>query len=212
MPDDLKDRVLEIVSIAKECPDNLQPLCFELLLRDYLYGRRRPAAPPHAPQQQQAQTPPEQPADQQKDTAAGEKSTGQQDLKAADFHMKARKFIQKYALSMDLLNELFFKEGDEIKPLYEDLKTTRMAETQIRVALLHALLSAIKDGEFVADGEAVRAEVQQRKAYDKANFAANFKNNASLFEGFQSYEKASPLRLSEDGRKELAELIKELAQ
>jgi hypothetical protein len=39
MPDDLKDRVLEIVSIAKECPDNLQPLCFELLLRDYQHAR-----------------------------------------------------------------------------------------------------------------------------------------------------------------------------
>lgn len=46
----------------------------------------------------------------------------------------------------------------------------------------------------------------------KANFAANFKNNASLFEGFESYAKANPLRLSEDGRKELAELIKELAR
>jgi hypothetical protein len=30
----------------------------------------------------------------------------------------------------------------------------------------------MQTGEFVADGEAVRAEVQQRKAYDKANFAA----------------------------------------
>ena len=42
MSDDLKERVLEIVSIAKECPENLQPLCFELLLRDYLEGRQRP--------------------------------------------------------------------------------------------------------------------------------------------------------------------------
>jgi hypothetical protein len=46
MSDDLKERVLEIVSIAKECPENLQPLCFELLLRDYLEGRQRPAAAP----------------------------------------------------------------------------------------------------------------------------------------------------------------------
>lgn len=67
----------------------------------------------------------------------------------------------------------------------------------------------MKTGEFVADGEAVRADVQQRKAYDKANFAANFKNNVSLFDGV---EKGEPLRLSEDGRKELAELIKELAR
>ena len=44
MPDELKDRVLEIVPIVKECPENLQPLCFELLLREYLESKRRPAA------------------------------------------------------------------------------------------------------------------------------------------------------------------------
>jgi hypothetical protein len=32
MADDIKDRVLEIVAIAKECPENLQALCFEVLL------------------------------------------------------------------------------------------------------------------------------------------------------------------------------------
>jgi hypothetical protein len=126
--------------------------------------------------------------------------------------VKVRKFMERHSITLDHLNQLFYKDGGEIKPLYEDLKTTRMAESQIRAALLHALLSAMKSGEFVADGEAVRAEVQQRKAYDKANFAANFKNNASLFEGFESYVKANPIRLSEDGRKELAELIKELAR
>jgi hypothetical protein len=33
---DLKARVLEFASIAKECPDNLQEKCFELLLTDFL--------------------------------------------------------------------------------------------------------------------------------------------------------------------------------
>ncbi len=210
MPDDLKDRVLEIVSIAKECPDNLQPLCFELLLRDYLENRQRPPAEPAQPA-----TPREKPAEElefpgdEKFRAAGEAATGQQDLKAGDLHVKARRFMERYSISLDHLNQLFYKDNGEIKPLYEDLKTTRMAEEQIRSALLHALLSAMTTGEFVADGEAVRTDVQQRKAYDKANFAANFKNNASLFDGV---EKGEPLRLSEDGRKELAELIKELAR
>jgi hypothetical protein len=209
MADDLKERVLEIVSIAKECPENLQPLCFELLLRDYLEGRQRPPAAPPSPPSPPPQA--EQPLVQDS-IAAGETNTGQQDLKAGDLHVKVRKFMERHTITLDHLNQLFYKDGGEIKPLYEDLKTTRMAESQIRAALLHALLSAMKTGEFVAEGEAVRAEVQQRKAYDKANFAANFKNNASLFEGFESYVKANPLRLSEDGRKELAELIKELAR
>ena len=78
--------------------------------------------------------------------------------------------------------------------------------------MLHALLAGMKTGEFVADGEAVRAESKLRKSYDAPNFAATFRNNATLFEGFDTYEKAKPLRLNEDGRKELAELIKEFAR
>jgi len=214
MPDDLKDRVLEIVSIAKECPDNLQPLCFELLLRDYLASRQARSAPPGPPpptREAMAPAEPDFPSDDQF-RPTGETATGQQDLKAGDLHVKVRKFMERHSITLDHLNQLFFKENGEIKPLYEDLKTTRMAESQIRAALLLALLSAMKTGEFAADGEAVRSEVQQRKAYDKTNFAKNFKNSANLFEGFESYEKEAPLRLSEDGRKELAELIKELAR
>jgi hypothetical protein len=211
MADDLRERVLSIVSIVKECPENLQPLCFELLLRDYLESKRRPVAS-ETPQRQPV--PPAAPKDEntEEGVAASETPTGQQDLKAGDLHVKVRKFMERHSITLDHLNQLFYKDDGEIKPLYEDLKTTRMAESQIRAALLHALLSAMRTGEFVADGEVVRTEVQQRKAYDKANFAANFKNNANLFEGFESYVKANPLRLSEDGRKELAELIKELAR
>ncbi len=212
MPDDLKDRVLEIVSIAKECPDNLQPLCFELLLRDYLENRQRPADPamrtpsPAPP----APSTTEPPGDSE--LAAEPAIQGQQDVKTGDLHMKARKFMERHSLSLDQINQLFYKEDGEIKPLYEDLKTTRMAEGQIRITLLHALASGMRTGEFAADGEAVRAESQLRKSYDRANFAANFKNNANLFEGFESYDKTAPLRLSEDGRKELAELVKEFAR
>src|SRR5262245_21301183 len=117
MPDDLKERVLEIVSIVKECPDALQPLCFELLLRDYLVSRRIPAAPP-AP----APTP-----DATSDQPSPRAAAGQQDLRMADLHMKARKFTEKHAITLNQLNSLFYKENGEITPLYDDLKTTRMA-------------------------------------------------------------------------------------
>jgi hypothetical protein len=211
MSDELKGHVLEIVSIATECPDHLQALCFELLLRDYLEGRRRPV-PAEVKQQESEQPPPVRELPVVPDLATNETNTGQQDLKAGDLHVKARKFLEKYSISLDHLNQLFYKENGTIKPLYEDLKTTRMAESQIRAALLQALLSGVTSGEFVAEGEAVRAEVQQRKAYDATNFAKNFRTSANLFEGFESYDKGTPLRLSEDGRKELAELIKELAR
>jgi hypothetical protein len=107
------------------------------------------------------------------------------------------------------LNNLFYKQNEVIEPLYEDVKTTRMAEAQIRVALLIAMKTAIPSGEFEAPVDVIRAECRDRKSYDQANFAANFKNNESLFDGKYGKDTTS-LRLSEDGRKELAQLIKEL--
>lgn len=212
MPDDLKDRVLEIVSIAKECPENLQTLCFELLLRDYLEGKQRPAEAP-APAPSAATSSALPPGDPVLNPHSGDSPlSDQQDLRTVDLHIKARKFTEKFAITLDQINSLFYKDNGDIKSLYEDLKTTRMAEGQIRVTLLHALLAGIRTGEFVADGEAVRAEVQQRKSYDSTNFTKNFKNSANLFDGFESYEKGAQLRLSDDGKKELAELIKELAR
>ena len=53
-------------------------------------------------------------------------------------------------------------------------------------------------------------ECTQRKCYDQNNFSNNFNNNAPLFD-FEKYSKSlTVLRLSEDGRKELSEVIKEL--
>jgi hypothetical protein len=67
------------------------------------------------------------------------------------------------------------------------------------------------DGDFQLNGENVRTECQERKAYDKKNFSANFKNSAGLFVGFDKYDKNSPvLKLTDAGKKRLAETITEL--
>ena len=85
-----------------------------------------------------------------------------------------------------------------------------MSEVQVRVTLLQALLTALSDGEFTAQADNVRTECRDRKALDGTNFAANYKNNGTLFD-FEKYDKdTKALRLSENGRKELAQLIKEL--
>ena len=115
-------------------------------------------------------------------------------------------------MTVDNLNALVYKDDGAFKPLYEDLRTTRMAEGQIRITLLQALIAGMKSGVFEADSEAVRAECGTRKCYDGANFGKNFNNNAALFDGFDKYERGTKLRLSEDGRKEPAEVIKELAK
>ena len=207
--DDLKADVLEIAAIAAACPEALQEKCFELLLQYYLQRRQGPAAPSHevavdaeGESRERGQT---------ESDATPTDDAGQEDIALVDLHVKTRRFLQKYNLSIEDINQIFYKEGSSILPLYDDLRTTRMAETQIRIALLQALRNAIDTGEFEFSGEDVRSECQARKSYDAGNFTANFKNNASLFEGFEKYDRSAPLiRLAEDGRKELAELMREL--
>ena len=128
-----------------------------------------------------------------------------------DVHVKARRFLEKYGRTIAELNQLFYKEGEELMPLYEDLKTTKITESQIRLALLAALKEGIKTGDFVFNGESVRTDCQVRKCYDQANFAATFKRNATLFDGFEAYDSESPkVRLSESGKEFLSGLIVEL--
>lgn len=203
----LKNTVLEIVEIVKECPENLQALCFELLLRHELE-----ALSPTKKQKESTaesgsgtdETPAERIKPIVEDTAKS-----QEDLSETDLHVKVKHFMKKQGVSFEQLNNLYYKEGSAILPLYEDLKTTRMAEAQIRIALLQSLQNAIADGEFQCQVANVRTECNERKCYDGGNFAKNFKNNASLFDG--DYDKSTAsMKLSEDGKKELAEIIKEL--
>jgi hypothetical protein len=184
-----------------------------MLLEHYL--RSAPASPKKPKASETVQTPPpaekESEDDDQTGNSGGGDEKSQRDLVMADLHLKVRKFLDKYGRTVDDLNQIFFKDGDTIGSLYDDLKTTKASETQIRIGLLSALRSAIHDGEFSFSGEDVREECQLRKAYDQTNFSANFKNNSSLFEGFEKYEKALPtIRLSEVGKKRLADLIAEL--
>jgi hypothetical protein len=112
---------------------------------------------------------------------------------------------------LEQLNELFYKENDEYKPLYEDLKTTKTSESQIRIALLLALNKGLATGDFEFSGEAVRKECIARKCYDSGNFTKYFNNAGNLFDGFNGYEKTQDtIRLGEEGKKKLSALIKEL--
>jgi len=205
----LKDKILEIADIAKACPDNLQAICFELLLRDYLG-----TAPPKPAQTSGT-------ADSLKDTPGGvakEKEPtledigkGQEDLADSDLHVKVRHFLKKHDLTLSELSNLFYKQNDQILSLCDDLKTTRLAESQVRIALLRALHRAIQTGDFECTVDEIRAECNDRKCYDKNNFSNNFTNNAQLFDFGKKYNKSvAKMRLSEDGKKELADVIKEL--
>lgn len=214
LSNNLKADVLEIAAIAKECPDGLRDKCFELLLSHYLKQLE--------PENEQLITKESggDSEDEKEDEGHNHTETSSQmsvtpasehDLAIRDVHVKAQRFLAKYGKTIEDLNQIFYKEAGELRPLYEDLKTTKTSESQTRIALLHALLSGINTGEFQFDGEEVRKECQTRKCYDANNFSANFKNNSGLFDGFEKYEKQSPtIRLSEAGRESLAKVISEL--
>jgi hypothetical protein len=202
---DLKEKVHEISEIAKSCPENLQQQCFEILLKHYLEGLR-------STKQKAANT---ETTTEEKthpaDTARDLDSKGRQDdIKDSELHLKAKKFMKDYAVTIAEINGLFYKEGDKILALYDDLKTTKMSESQVRVALLQALSSAIQNGDFVVSIENVRAECEMRKCYDGTNFFKNFKNNAALFDEKTIDGKSKTLKVSASGKKKLGDLVKEL--
>ncbi len=96
-------------------------------------------------------------------------------------------------------------------PLYDDLKSTKMTDSQIRLTLLGALKNALLSGEFKISSEDVRTLCDTHKCYDSGNFAANFKKNKDLFT--EEYKKGiGEIILSPTGKKELVRIAAEIAR
>ncbi len=209
MSDKLKQKIAEFVALAKDCPENLQEECFSLLLDNYLQQTKlKSGSTEEKPKGATADT--QDPGVDKKDESDNRKPQ-QEDIADVDLHVKARQFLKKEGLSVDQINQIFYKEEGNFLPLYDDLKTTKGSESQIRIALLHALLNGMHKGDFEFNGESVREEAQTRKCYDAPNFAAHFKNSKELFEGFTKYNKSNPiLKLSTAGKTKLASVIKDL--
>ena len=219
---DLKEEVNEIVAIVALVPESLKVMCFEMLLKDALAKRHAPPkAPPHAPPA--AEPKPLKPAATAADeTPTGADSTsitapgvqpkvnGGSDIATTDLHMKTRRFLDKYGLTLEHVNNVFYKEDGKYELLITDFGATTMAEGQIRIASMQALQQALVDGEFTTTVEAVREECKIRKCYDSPNFTSNFKKNAGTFD-FGEWNNETELRLSEDGKKALAEVVKTLS-
>lgn len=204
----LKDKVLEIAEIANACPESLRTLCFEMLLRDLLNDWN---STPKPRGEEKGMRERESPAFDPPPKSDPQPSKNQDDISEGDLHIKARNFMKRYGVTMDQLNNLFYKEGDDFKSLYEDLRTTRMAESQIRIALLQSLRNAMIDGEFRASVEDIRQEASARKCYDVNNFTRIFTNYAGMFDFGEKFDKSMTIvKLSEQGRKELYDVIKEL--
>ena len=201
---DIKDKVLEIAEIAKSCPDNLQGICFETILKHFLTG----LAPVPTRLRKNALPPPANGGAGEGGADAEIPPKKQEDIQDTDFHVKVKRFMKKEDVSLEHLNNLFYREGTKILPLFDDLKTTRMSESQIRITLLQCLVNAFASGNFETDVEAIRTECETGKCYDRPNFATILRNNSTLFEKYDRTTKT--VRLSNRGRKELADIIKEL--
>ena len=198
----LRDKVFEAVKIAQECPENLQQICFETLLKIMLSAEKETATKSKKPISDKGKQDPK--------SEIEELSKKQDDLSKSDLHLKVQRFLDKYSLTVENLNQLYYKEGEEILSLYDDLKTTLTSESQVRITLLNCLHSALKTGNFQTTVETVREDTKMRKCYDKNNWANNYNNNAALF-NFDKYSRnVKEIMLSEQGKKNLALLIKEL--
>lgn len=222
---DLKEEIKEIIEIVALVPESLKVMCFEMLLKDALARRHAPPKPPvHPPvppvpepnAPKSAAAPTDESGTESDSTSipapgVQPKVGGGSDITLPDLHMKTKKFMEKGSLTLEHINNVFYKEGDKFELLITDFGATNMAEGQIRIASMQALKNALVDGEFTTTVSAVREECKIRKCYDQANFTANFKKNAGTFDFGEWSKDIADLRLSEDGKKALAEVIKKLS-
>jgi hypothetical protein len=206
----IKEKIIEMAEIAKSCPENLQIVCFETLLKDYLttlatlHEKGQKDLPAGVKKLKENET-------ESKDMKTKIKDESkQEDIKESDLHVKMRKFMEKEGVTTAQINNLFYKEGDRILPLFDNFKTTKMSESQMHVTLLQCLVNALAVGEFQTQPDDVRNECTLRKCYDIANFMANFRNNKALFDSEKIDRKTTSLKLSDAGKKELANVIKGL--
>ncbi|MFY9727396.1 MAG: hypothetical protein WB579_11795 [Bryobacteraceae bacterium] len=193
MDEVLKSEIAEIVSLVRTIPDNLQSRAFEMLLEDFLDSRHREKAP-------KEKTPgPGQDASQGAETSATSGSVGSMSLP-----LRLKAFLKKYELKVEHLDKLFHVEGGVVEPIWSQ-EEVKHSKAQIEITLMEALKHAMEAGEFIFDAENVRSICEGKKAYDRTNFKANFKNNSRLFAAFKD---DYPAALSDEGMRRLAEMVR----
>ena len=212
----LKEHLKEIVDLVELVPEQFKILCFELLLKEAIESSRVPHGRSHKETKKDVSAgvehkDVENDVDQDQAPHGNSQNGSQTEISSNDLHLKTRRFLDRYSISLDRLNELFYKEDGEIKPLVEDYGSTKMAECQIRIALFQALKNGLPNGEFTTTVEAVKAECVDRKTFDGPNWAKTFKRYASFFDFDEFSREVTALRLSEEGKQELASTIQHLS-
>ncbi len=202
MSKDIATKLDEILSLVKKCPESLQEKCFELLFNYYFSN-------PSHQQKKPTDVNNENPSEVQITPIS--ETTGGDEIKLNQIHTKVRAILKNGDLTLDDINNLFYQEDSEFKPLFDDLKSTKMSDSQIRLTLLGSLRNALKNGEFKISVDEVRQLCDTHKCYDSANFATNFKKSKEFFT--EEYKKgATEVSLSPAGKKELVKIASEIAR
>lgn len=193
MYESLKSEIKSIVELVDTLPEKYRDRTFELLISHLLSDK------PSAKQDDGHSTAKES---QRKN---GEKAT---DLTVS---AKVRAFMRRHSLTEEQLSEVVMMDEGEVHFVREP-KGEKNATAQIQWALLLALKTALLGGDLVVDPEAVRSVCIDKGFYDKANFATNFKtaSNKAFFQKLLSPQ-GEPARLSQQGERQLAQILKDLA-
>lgn len=214
MYQNLKAEIKEIVEIVKQCPESLQEKCFELLLENFLKSNETLQTGSKETGGEVLKKDLVADNDAQKPT--GDSSTADdknEEICKKDFHVKIQKFLDSNGISMEVINELYYKENQKLMPLYDTLKSTSMSECQIRLALLTAFENAQLTGEMTFNCEVIRSRCQAMKCYNAKNFAAYFKGSSDLWDNWpEKYDGSLDINVSSDGKKKLAEIMLDLAK
>jgi hypothetical protein len=191
MDAELKQEIQEIIEVAKGCPENLQTTVAEILLSDLLRNRRTAEAATggrDATEKDRAK-----PGLDDSSASNGAEQTGtKQGGSEFRLPLRLKAFLKKYGIGQEKLDVFFHMEEGQVVPIWS-LTATKIAEGQIQIALLTALESAIKTGEFAFAKCDIHAACKEHKV-EETNWSNNFKNNSRLF---GSLDKDGPISLSE---------------
>lgn len=196
--DKVSKDVQKINEIVKNCSQNVQEKCFELLF-NMRYGHSIIETPPDLSKMMAKKT---------KEETKEEQTTSEYKLPGNVLAM-----LRKNDLSKENLEKIFMVDHEPILPTY-NIDTKRMSTAQIQRTLMVLLENALTTGYFKAAYSEIRDTCKEEGLYD-GNFTANLRKKAKYFRGpitGKSVKDTDIVELSGEGTTALAELIRELGQ
>ena len=116
--------------------------------------------------------------------------------------------MEQFGIPYSRIGDYFAVTGPgQITPIYK-IGGGDGAESQIRLACMHALEHAMHDGSFEFSPNEVRAACRDNGCLDRSDFYANLRKRSALFGPLDGGERVA---LSPDGKEYLADLLDEMS-